>query len=205
MKDTLSILTFSNIRYGQPPVGNLRWAPPVPPKSEPKVQRGEVERICFQSQPSYAVTTLGPWIEAYLSNDTESFFKKYPNPSALPPIPANLTEFFPPLLPAENEDCLFLDVYVPKEIFDKREYPTEEEKKTKKKYKKKGSPVFLWVHGGGLILGHKRSDSDFKGLLTKSREKSKEPVIVVSINYRVSKLLPDFFFSILERLTMMME
>ena len=186
MKDTVSTLTFANVRYGQPPVGKLRWAPPKPPKNEPKVQRGEVERICFQSQPSLPFTTLGPWIEAYLSNDTESFYQKYPNEPATPPIPANLTEFFPPLLPAETDDCLFLDVYVPKEIFDQR----ENWKRTKK-----GAPVFLWVHGGGLILGHKRSDTDFKGLLEKSQEKSKEPVIVVSINYRVSRFpsnLPDF-------------
>lgn len=160
-------------------MGDLRWAPPKPPKHEPKVQRGEVERICFQSQPSVDLTILGPWIEAYLSNDTESFYKKFPREPTLPPVPANLTEFFPPLLPAETDDCLFLDVHVPKEIFDQRESRTGQ---------KKGAPVFLWVHGGGLILGHKGSDSDFKGLLAKSQEKSKEPVIVVSINYRVSGL-----------------
>lgn len=176
MKDTSSVLIFSNVRYGQAPVGNLRWAPPKPPKAEPKVQRGEVERICFQSQSSLQLTTLGPWIEAYLSNDTASFYKKYPNPPALPSIPANLSELFPPLLPAETEDCLFLDVYVPKGVFDRRKHPTGT---------KKGSAVFLWVHGGGLMLGNKRSDTDFKGLLAKGQEKSKEPVIVVSINYRV--------------------
>ena len=125
------------------------------------------------------LTALGPWIEAYLSNNTEGFYKKFPRQPTLPPIPANLTEYFPPLLPAETDDCLFLDVYVPKKIFDQKEYRTR---------KKKGAPVFLWVHGGGLVLGHKRSDTDFKGLLAKSQENSKEPVIVVSINYRVSRL-----------------
>lgn len=182
MKDTVSTLTFANVRYGQPPVGKLRWAPPKPPKNEPEVQRGEVDRICFQSQPSLPLNTLGPWIEAYLSNDTGSFYKTYPNEPAPPPIPANLTEFFPPLLPAETDDCLFLDVYVPKKIFDQRE--NRERTKT-------GAPVFLWVHGGGLILGHKRSDTDFKGLLNKSQEKSRGPVIVVSINYRVSRFFPS--------------
>lgn len=164
-------------------MGNLRWAPPKPPKFEPKVQRGELERICFQSQPAFELTILGPWIDAYLSNDTESFYKKYPNSPPPPPIPANLTELFPPLLPAETEDCLFLDVYVPKEIFDQKDSRTR---------KKKGSAVFLWVHGGGLTLGNKRSDSDFKGLLARSQEKYKEPVIFVSINYRVSSLPPRF-------------
>ena len=191
MKDTVSTFAFLNVRYGQPPVGNLRWAPPVPPEFEPEVQQGEVDRICFQSQASFQVTTLGPWIEAYLSNNTESFYKKFPNLPAPPPIPANLTEFFPPLLPAETEDCLFLDVHVPREIFDHRENRTR---------KKKGSPVFLWVHGGGLTLGHKRADSDFKSLLARSRENSKEPMIVVSINYRVSTLPRDLL--IFQRLTM---
>ena len=158
-------------------MGDLRWAHPLPPKFEPKIQRGEVERICFQSQPSWLITLLGPWTKAYLSNQTESFYKKFPTSPAIPPIPANLTEFFPPLSFAESEDCLFLDVYVPKKTFDQRKNPT-----------KKKSPIFLWIHAGGFYLGHKKSNTDFKGLLAKSQEESKEPVIVVSINYRVSGL-----------------
>lgn len=136
-----------------------------------------MDRICYQSQPSVFLTALGPWIKAYLSNNTESFYKQFPSQPPPPPVPANLTEYFPPLLPAETDDCLFLDVHVPKKIFDQKGYRTRT---------KKGAPVFLWVHGGGLILGHKGSDTDFKGLLAKSQEKLKEPVIVVSINYRVS-------------------
>lgn len=114
-----------------------------------------------------------------------SFYKKYPIPPKPTPFPADLTEFFPPLLPSETEDCLFLDVHVPKEILDN-------------KGKRGGAAVFVWVHGGGLVLGSKDSDSNFKGLLARSRKQSKEPIIAVSINYRVSKenctpLHPHFF------------
>ncbi len=40
---------FSNIRYAEPPVGNLRFAAPVTPKPDRTVQRGEVARICPQA------------------------------------------------------------------------------------------------------------------------------------------------------------
>lgn len=128
---------------------------------------------------------LGTWLDAWESNNTASFYKKYPKPPALPLIPANLSELFPPLLASETEDCLFLDVYVPKEIFDH-------------KSKRKGSAVFLWIHGGGLVLGSKTADS-FEGLVAKSRDRSQEPVIVVSINYRVSRRKTSSFFTMLTK------
>lgn len=178
LKDTLSIFTFSNIRYGQAPIGDLRWSPPLAPHPEPKLQRGEAERTCFQAQPDWQ-RILYPWLMAWESDDLTDFYKKFPGPPALPPVPANLSQLFPPLLPSETEDCLFLDVHIPKEIFDRRE---------NKNSNGNGSAIILWVHGGGLILGSKTTDADFKGLLAKSRENSQEPVIVVSINYRVSIL-----------------
>lgn len=173
-QSTRSIYTFSNIRYGQAPIGDLRWAAPLPPQPEPILQRGETDRLCFQSQPDWQSRTLGPWIDAWKSNNLTSFYREFPESPALPAIPANFSELFPPLLPSETEDCLFLDVYVPKEVFDHRG-------------KRKGSAVFLWVHGGGLIFGGKTADS-FEGLVAKSKERSQEPVIVVSINYRVSRV-----------------
>lgn len=178
LKDTLSIFTFSNIRYGRAPVGDLRWAPPLPPRREQTLQRGESERTCFQAQPDWQ-RVLYPWLTAYESDNFTDFYEKFPGPPALPPIPANLSQLFPPLLPSETEDCLFLDVHVPKEIFDRRGYKT---------MNGTGSAIMLWVHGGGLILGSKTTDSDFKGLLAKSRENSQEPVIIISINYRVSTM-----------------
>lgn len=114
---------------------------------------------------------------AWETDDVTDFYKEFPGPQAIPPVPANLSQLFPPLLPSETEDCLFLDVHVPKEIFDQRGNKTKSGT---------GSAIILWVHGGGLVLGSKTTDADFKGLVAKSRENSLEPVIVVSINYRVS-------------------
>lgn len=170
MKDAGSIYTFSNIRYANPPTRSLRWAPPQAPDHEPTLQNGATDRICFQAQPAWQMTILGPWMEAWTANDTESFYKQFPRAPALPPVPANLSELFPALLPGETEDCLFLDVHVPKEVFHGDE---------------RGAAVWLWIHGGGLMFGSKNSDPDCKGLLARSREGDGGPVIVVSINYRV--------------------
>jgi carboxylesterase type B len=114
---------------------------------------------------------LGPWIEAYFLNQTDLFYKQYPEPPPAPLIPANLTAAFPSLLPEETEDCLFLDVYVPRRVL--------ENKNTSK------VAVMVWVHGGGLILGSKTTDGSFKGLLARSMEDGGDPVILVAINYRV--------------------
>jgi carboxylesterase type B len=109
-----------------------------------------------------------------VGKDTASFYKQFPSAPALPPVPSNLSELFPSLLPEETEDCLFFEVHVPREVFH-RERDGDA----------RGAAVWLWIHGGGLILGSKTSDTDFEGLLSRSREGSEGRVIVVSINYRV--------------------
>ena len=45
---------FSNIRYAAPPVGNLRFSAPQPPKkNRAHVQTGAGERICPQALPNW--------------------------------------------------------------------------------------------------------------------------------------------------------
>ncbi|XP_068244747.1 juvenile hormone esterase-like [Palaemon carinicauda] len=60
-----------------------------------------------------------------------------------------------------NEDCLYLDVYVPQKNAS-------------------GLPVMVWIHGGGFILGG-ASDFDPSPLMT-------EDVVVVIIQYRLGAL-----------------
>lgn len=43
------IYTFKNIRFGAPPVGELRWAKPAPPAQETTIQDGSYGPICIQS------------------------------------------------------------------------------------------------------------------------------------------------------------
>lgn len=76
--------------------------------------------------------------------------------------------------PLEREDCLFLDVIVPKAIFDGKQG--------------KKAPVVVWIYGGGFAFGTKGGDGNPAGLLAQSQELDPEGrgVIYVTLNYRVS-------------------
>lgn len=58
---------------------------------------------------------------------------------------------------AETEDCLFLDLAVPKKIFGKRDEGESE-------------PVLFWIHGGGYTLGSKAAFGGPAGLTTHSQK-----------------------------------
>jgi len=109
------VYNFSNIRYAQPPVGDLRWAAPVPPTGRnPQVQTGNVEHICPQAVPAWT---------AIAQNFTLAYVQGLPfNFSAAEAaLQADLESGHgPPVDPRTSEDCLFLDVFVPKAIFEKQ-------------------------------------------------------------------------------------
>lgn len=69
-----------------------------------------------------------------------------------------------------TEDCLFLDVIVPSEVFNSRE--------------RKKAPVLVWIHGGGYVAGSKWQFGSGAGLLAAAAE----PIIYVTLNYRVCGL-----------------
>lgn len=156
MQETGQYYNFSNIRYARAPTGELRFAPPQPPlKNRTTVQRGERAISCPQA---YAV-----WYRcglAMLSHQISD--PSHCNSSLLPPAE-----------PSEQEDCLFLDIMVPKSVFDKR--------KTQK------SPVMVWVYGGGFAFGKKGGDGNPAGLIQRSRsaDPSGQGVIYIQFNYRV--------------------
>ena len=68
--------------------------------------------------------------------------------------------------PRTSEDCLFLDVLLPKQIWETR--------------KASRAPVLVWLPGGGFDLGWKDASGRGYGLVTRS-----QGVILVSINYRL--------------------
>ncbi|KAI9792920.1 MAG: hypothetical protein M1816_001242 [Peltula sp. TS41687] len=150
---------FSNIRYAQPPIGDLRFAAPVPPKGNYALGRGETGRICPQAAPA--------WMK-----EVASFLPKYltGNPNA-PPV--NISS---PIstYPRENEDCLFLDVFVPKKVLEGRHNGC-------------AAPVLVWLHGGGYAEGSKDSSESQNpaGLIARSQNDSAEGIIFVSMNYRL--------------------
>ncbi|KAK5036087.1 hypothetical protein LTR13_005657 [Exophiala sideris] len=99
---------FSNVRYGAPPVGNLRFSAPVPPSTNGTKIFNDGSRAvtCFQAVPAWTAYTAD-WVV----NGTAAF-----NISAgyqVPPLAAT-----PPADPTATEDCLFLDVMVPQAIFE---------------------------------------------------------------------------------------
>ncbi|KAI9678481.1 MAG: hypothetical protein M1829_002079 [Trizodia sp. TS-e1964] len=142
---------FSNIRYAQPPIGSLRFAEPKSPeKKDPSLDNGLAGRICPQSSPTWPLSAA-LFLPKYLTGD--------PN--------ATYSIATPVQLPQETEDCLFLDVMVPRTIYDN-------------KSSGKGAPVLIWVHGGGYVGGFK-NEANPAGLLSRSQG----GLIFVAINYRL--------------------
>ncbi|KAK7023326.1 carboxylic ester hydrolase [Favolaschia claudopus] len=75
----------------------------------------------------------------------------------------------PPVYPTISEDCLSLNVLKPRVTSPSMRLP-----------------VFVWIHGGGFSVGNSRDD-DLHPLLERSIE-TNQPILVVSINYRLTAL-----------------
>ncbi|KAF9886937.1 hypothetical protein FE257_010678 [Aspergillus nanangensis] len=131
------VYTFRNIRYGAPPVGELRWARPAPPKYTHGIQDGSYGPNC--------IPIALPGSEGdHMSENTTT---------------------------KADEDCLFLDAYVPRKVLRKH---------------KRNTPVVVWIHGGGFTVGSKDTDLgmgyyDGTGLI----QQADHDLIVITINYRL--------------------
>ncbi|KAG4286162.1 hypothetical protein FPRO06_07422 [Fusarium proliferatum] len=161
------LYNFSNIRFGEPPIGDLRFAKPVAPKGRNvTVDKGEVGRICPQAMAAWEVYTsfTGPdFLSGKVSTLTEKQKHALKEPSDLK-IPIDSRE---------TEDCLFLDVITPFETFENSA---------------KGlAPVIFWLSGGGYTTGEK-GWFDPAGLIKASYPSSPEGLVFVSANYRLGAL-----------------
>jgi para-nitrobenzyl esterase len=67
--------------------------------------------------------------------------------------------------PSITEDCLYLNVYAPKDYAEKPE----------------SRPVMVWIYGGGLVAGE---SNDYDG----SKFAGKGDAVLVTVNYRVGAL-----------------
>ena len=101
---------FSNIRYAEPPLGNLRFAAPVSPKGMNRtVNDGQNYALCPQASPAWEALVPQVVLGANLSTlEAEQAASSKNFSLADIPKPG----------PGENEDCLFLDVVVPVSIFE---------------------------------------------------------------------------------------
>jgi carboxylesterase type B len=99
-------------------VGNLRFKAPVPPTGRNKeVQTGAQGRICPQASPLWGA--IGQEFEiAFIEGNATAFNLS----AAEAQLAASLGSApqAPAPSPDETEDCLFLDVFVPKKVFDNR-------------------------------------------------------------------------------------
>ncbi|KAK4612174.1 Carboxylesterase patB [Fulvia fulva] len=170
--DTGNCYNFLNIRYAQAPTGQLRFREPAYPKLDRvRVKTGDVERICPQARTVWSATSL-QFVQQYLQGKTQFLPTDFPvNGSAV------LDAFVQSQDPRESEDCLFLNIMVPKQIFDNRK-----NRKTKK------AAALVWIHGGGYTAGSKTSDGSPAGLLARSQDNEGEGVIFTAMNYRLGAL-----------------
>ncbi|KAF2717637.1 carboxylesterase family protein-like protein [Polychaeton citri CBS 116435] len=155
---------FSDVRFAAPPTGKNRFRAPQPPATNrSSIQHGGEQRICPQAGPAWLLGTT-QFLPEYLAGQTEfnsSSFNTSDTDGQLPP-PA----------PGTTEDCLFLDLLVPEQIFQD----------AGKGY---GAPVLVWIYGGGYTVGSKSGIAP-AGLLNRSSEwTNHDEVIFVALNYRL--------------------
>jgi carboxylesterase type B len=126
---------FSNIRYAQPPVGALRFAPPEPPTGRnPDIENGNKPVVCPQSIPDwFGMSDL--FAKAFAAG-THTSFNYEDSKAAAAARTAQLSEALRNM-PGISEDCLFLDVYVPANVMNAAKNPDAGRLTG-------GSPVVVW-------------------------------------------------------------
>ena len=150
-------------------MGELRFRASVPPRGRSRsVNQGQIGRICPQALPAWSlINTEG--VPAYLTGKPFNVSEAEAALASAPVTP-------PPLDPRTSEDCLFLDVVVPQDIFHKAN-----------RTGKSTSPTVVWVHGGGFTTGEKTGSGLYNpaGLFNASQAAGSEGFVFVAINYRV--------------------
>ncbi|KAL8874457.1 MAG: hypothetical protein Q9174_000202 [Haloplaca sp. 1 TL-2023] len=162
---------FSNIRYGEAPIGDLRFRASIPPQQANRsVDQGLVGRVCPQANPAWRAIAA-QFIPAYLAGDTF-------NTSAAEAAIAAATASSPSIDPRTTEDCLFLDVIVPEGIFEQASNSTANNS---------GAPVLVWIYGGGYTFGEKTGNGvyDPAGLIRASQVSGSDGFVYVALNYRL--------------------
>ncbi|THV05677.1 alpha/beta-hydrolase [Dendrothele bispora CBS 962.96] len=154
-----SNIDFLGVRYAKSPTGSLRWKAPQSPDSVPGIQLANSQPpMCLQAP-------LGMASESPFGNSSSNHQKRDEDES----------------LP-EDEDCLFLNVYVPGS-------QCEDDTGNNNDTDPGGFPVLVWIHGGGYHFGSAANASipgatggyDGEDLLRISNDRT----IVVVIQYRL--------------------
>lgn len=123
-------ITFFSIPYAKPPVGKLRWMPP----EEPEPWEGVYQADHVRGIAVQELTDMDIYAREFYSDPAYQF----------------------PM----SEDCLYLNIWMPKHAPGKR------------------LPVAYWIHGGAFQLGYS-TEMEFDG-----EAYCKRDVILVSVEYR---------------------
>ncbi|KAI0396361.1 Alpha/Beta hydrolase protein [Xylariaceae sp. FL0594] len=150
--------TFSNIRYAT--ANRFARATYPPPSDRSRVYNGSQQSVCPQAYPAWQFSAVSFLDGADLRNATT---EQLLDPSILPPVAYT------------DEDCLHLDVQVPKAVFDKR----------KAGAKSRLLPILVYIHGGGYVQGHKSGDGGGEGLIARAIGLGTDGVMYVALNYRL--------------------
>ncbi|KAH8169541.1 carboxylesterase family protein [Sarocladium implicatum] len=177
--NTTNSYLFQNIRYAQPPTGNFRFRgpqPPLPDSNRHIIRNGSELRVCPQGIPEWQFKATSAATK--FSNPNEEFsIEAWVETIVNAKVPEGFN-----INNGTTEDCLFLDVHVPKSVYEGRK---------KKKNGKSGAPVLAWIHGGGGVLGAKSGYPDQymvpSGILSRASSQG-EDLIFVAINYRLGAL-----------------
>lgn len=134
------------------------------------VDQGLVGRVCPQANPAWYLIA-SEFDPAYLAG-------KPFNASAAEAAVAAASASPPSIDPRETEDCLFLDVVVPEQVFAQIRNSTSASK---------GAPVLVWIYGGGYTAGEKTGGGLYNpaGLIKASQVDGSDGVVYVALNYRV--------------------
>ncbi|PYI20069.1 carboxylesterase family protein [Aspergillus violaceofuscus CBS 115571] len=174
---------FSNIRYAAPPTGSLRFRPSIPPAQGNRsvVQTGAQGRVCPQATLKWEEEVMLGFVAEVLSSASAAVstpvLKEGEGASTSPP--REYSPFAGSIGGDEKvtEDCLFLDVVVPKTTFEQKTL------QQKQKQGNKLAPVLVWIDGGGYISGDK-SEQNPLGLMQRSML-DEDGIVYVAINYRL--------------------
>lgn len=169
--DSKNYLNFSNIPYAAPPIGEGRFNVPWYPEynESAPVNNGTRRAICPQFQVGWGSAAKefvhdmllepvlpGKWKDPITTDQYEHYEKK------------------PQLDPESSEDCLLLDVLVPKIVWERRNNRDIK------------GPTIVWIHGGGFIFGSKHLFGSPEKLLDAAEGSHPlTSIIHVSINYRL--------------------
>ncbi|KAK4073007.1 uncharacterized protein Triagg1_5684 [Trichoderma aggressivum f. europaeum] len=130
--DTIKAYNFTNIPYAEPPVGYLRWRAPIPPKGVQKtIQDGSIGKICPQTSPNWTTTAI-QFATAWATNQLPFNYTEAEEIANNSPQTTGLRT---------TEDCLVVDVIVPKAVLDKK---TSHGKK---------APVTVWIYHNVAVMG----------------------------------------------------